>query len=100
MVTFGHWALPLAVTKSRTLPAPVDLLGVRGRWPVSVEGYRVEGSTRRSDLSRRWLVPVTEDHRFVYLDEERRLGGAVADLAKVAGRTYATTAEEGARLRQ
>ena len=74
-----------------TLPSPVDHLGVRGQWPVCPDGYVVEGSYERPpSLTQRWLVPVSERHRFVYLDEERGLVPAVRRLAKVAGRTFSS----------
>jgi len=79
----------LSVTKSVTrLPTPsmfIGEVGVRGRWPVCVDGYRVEGPGQPSELERRWLVPASEQHRWIYLDEERSLVPAVRRLARVLG---------------
>lgn len=61
---------------------------------MCVDGYRLEGSTQPSELERRWLLPVSEQHRFVYLDEEKGLVQAVRQLSRVLGNRVTTQAGE------
>lgn len=57
---------------SQPLPEPSLDFGGRGPWPVCVDGYE------RTD---NWLVARSHEHRYIYLDEERKLLEAARKLA-------------------